>query len=331
MFFIAEIGVNHNGDINIAKKLIDSAKAIGCNAVKFQTFTAKTLASELAPKVDYQKITSNELETHYTMLKNLELSVPMHQELFQYCKIKNIEFISTAYHADDVTFLSELGVDKIKTASADLIDHTIHKRIVDLGLKPIVAVGMASFAEISETLKIYENAANKPILLHCVSNYPCEHQSINLSVLHEIKKDFQVEVGYSDHSVGSDAAALSVAYGATIIEKHFTLDKTMEGPDHLASSTPIEFKELIDKVSLAEKIIGKPVKRLQEEEKGMYLYSRKSIFTTTQVKSGERLTEANMCLLRPGTGIPANKYFNFLGQKVSKDLEPYHMLQEEDL
>jgi N,N'-diacetyllegionaminate synthase len=331
MFFIAEIGVNFNGDIKIAKEMIQSAKSIGCSAVKFQTFKADNLVSKLAPKVDYQKLTSDVSETHYEMIKSFELTEEMHSELFDFCKITNIEFISTAYDPNSVNFLKNLGVKKIKTASADLIDLSIHKKIVECGLEPIVAVGMASFEEISQTMEVYKGYINQPTLLHCVSNYPCKHSSINLSVLEKIKKIFGTAIGYSDHSIGSEAAMLSVAYGASVIEKHFTLDKSMKGPDHIASSTPDEMFKLINDVNLAIKIIGKPQKTLQEEEKGMYNFSRKSIFTKSRISIGDEFTEDNIYLLRPGNGIPANEYDLIIGKKCMRDLPAFSMLERKDV
>lgn len=331
MYFIAEIGVNFNGDIKLAKEMVQSAKNIGCSAVKFQTFKAENLVSKTAPKVDYQKLTSDASETHYEMIKSYELTEQMHYELIDFCNKIDIEFISTAYDADSVRFLKDLGVKKIKTASADLIDLTIHKKIVECGLEPIVAVGMASFKEISQTMEIYNGYIFRPTLLHCVSNYPCKHSSINLSVLEKIAEKFNVPIGYSDHSIGSEAAMLSVAYGASIIEKHFTFDKSMKGPDHSASSTPEEMIKLINDVNLAIKIIGTPQKTLQEEEKGMHSFSRKSIHTKCEVNNGDEFTEDNIYLLRPGNGIPANELDLIIGKKSTRNLPAYKMLARKDI
>ena len=331
MYFIAEIGVNHNGNMETAIQLIEKARDIGCSAVKFQSFKAEKLVSKTAPKVDYQRRTSDLSETHFEMLKKLELTEDMHVELFAVCKKFGIDFISTAYDAAAVGFLKSLGVEKIKVASADLIDHTIHREVVRHGLESFVSVGMASFDEIEQTLEIYKERLASVALLHCVSNYPCLHESINLSVLESLKEKFNCSIGFSDHSTDSIAAMLSVAYGASVIEKHFTLDKSMEGPDHAASSTPEEMAELISDVKLAQKIVGSPFKRLQDEELGMYKFSRKSVFTKTKISAGDYFTEDNLCLLRPGTGIPANKFFQIIGSKSTVDLEADEMLQLEDV
>ncbi len=317
--------------MNLARKLVEKAKEIGCSAVKFQSFKAEKLASKKAPKVDYQKLTSDLSESHFDMLKSLEFKEEQHYEIIEFCKKIGIEFISTAYDAEAVSFLNKLGVKKIKTASADLIDHTIHKKIAETKMKPIVAVGMASFDEISETLDIYKKKNMKPTLLHCVSNYPCKHESINLLVLKRMKELFQVPIGYSDHSIGFEAAMLSVAFGSTIIEKHFTLDKSMPGPDHAASSTPEELAELVEYVKLAEKILGTAEKKLQTEEEGMFKFSRKSVFAQKQIRKDEEFSEDNLCLLRPGTGIPANKFYSLLGKKSLRDIEALEMLSAQDV
>ena len=326
MYIIAEIGVNHNGDVELAKKLVQSAFEIGCDAVKFQTFNAERLASRSTPLVPYQLRSSSLDGSHFEMLKRLELSQSEHEALFTFCHQLGIEFISTPYDAKSVEFLAELGVTKIKTASADIIDYTIHESICAHELEPIVSVGMATIEEVDRVVKIYRKRSITPTLLHCVSNYPCSLSSLNLSVIQTLRDKFECPVGYSDHSVGSDAAFLSVPFGVKIIEKHFTLDKSWPGPDHAASSTPEELKELIMRVQLAELICGNGHKMIQPEEADMRLVSRKSVFASKKILKGQALSRNNTILLRPGTGIPADKYEEVMGATANVDIEPYQMI-----
>ena len=228
-FLIAEIGVNHNGDIELAKEMIDAARESGADAVKFQTFKAERLVSHGTPKVEYQQSTTSPDESHYNMIKSLELSEDDHFILKQYCDSRSIQFLSTPYDIVSARFLhEELNVEIFKTASADLVDHPLHEYIALSGKPSIVSVGMASMGEVEETLNIYRNAKHLDvILLHCVSNYPCTDYSLNLNVLKTLEQAFQFPIGYSDHSVGYEAAILSIGLNAKIIEKHFTLDKSL--------------------------------------------------------------------------------------------------------
>jgi N,N'-diacetyllegionaminate synthase len=319
---IAEIGVNHNGDLSLAKEMIDAAKSAGADAVKFQTFKAENLVSKGTPKVKYQQNTTSPDETHYEMIKKLELSRQNHHFIKEYCDQLGIEFLSTPYDSESARFLNEeLGVRLIKTASADLIDHLLHEYIASSGKPSIVSVGMATLDEIAKNISIYKNSGHEDlILLHCVSNYPCSDQSLNLRVMDTLRETFDFPVGYSDHSFGNEAAALSIAFGAKVIEKHFTLDKSLPGPDHLASSTPEEFKLLVKSVRRAEVMLGSPVKECQEEEKQMANVSRKSLFLSRDCKSGHTIKKEDLLLLRPGTGISPLQLNNVLGSTLSCDL-----------
>ena len=251
MFIIAEAGVNHNGKLDMALQLVDAAVKVRADAVKFQTFTAAALTLPLTQKVAYQMDTTPNEESHYDMLKRLELSKKEYQQLFKYCVEKGIEFISTPYDVESAEFLNKLGVQTFKTASADIVDLTLHKFLSKTGRNVIIATGMASLGEIEEVVNLYPDK-NKITLLHCVSNYPCSIESLNLKAMQTLKGAFSVNVGYSDHSIGSLAATLSVALGATVVEKHFTLDKALPGPDHRASSDCLEFSKLVDSIRAAE-------------------------------------------------------------------------------
>lgn len=333
VFLIAEIGVNHNSDLQMAMRMIDAAQKSGADAVKFQTFTADSLVSRGTPKVDYQKNTTSPDESHFEMIQNLELTRKDHVVLQSYCRNKGIEFLSTPYDVESAKFLhEELDVRLFKTASADIVDLSLHRYIASTGKHSIISVGMASLGEIEEVLELYQSAGNHNLtLLHCVSNYPCSDESLNLNVIRTLRNAFQVDVGYSDHSIGFEAAVLSVALGATIIEKHFTLDKSHPGPDHLASSTPEEFASLHRAVRRAERMLGSPIKRCQNEEKQMAAVSRKSISLSCDLRSGDTIKSHHLILRRPGTGLMAREIPNVCGMKARYDLPAGHQLKYADL
>ncbi|CAN1534442.1 SpsE Sialic acid synthase [Methylophilaceae bacterium] len=331
-FIIAEIGVNHNGDINLAKKLIEAAKSAGADAVKFQTFTAASLVSPDTPKVHYQLNTSSIDETHYEMLKRLELSKKDHFDLATYCQKLEIDFISTPYDIQSAAFLAEMNVPFFKTASADLVDIPLQRYIAATGKPTMIATGMASIGEVERVVNIYEEADNSNIvLLHAVSNYPCSDESLNMRAMSTLAQSFYLPVGFSDHSVGHLAAVISIAMGAKVIEKHFTLDKSMTGPDHRASSTPLEFSELVLNVRRAERMLGCARKICQPEERQMAAVSRKSLTLARDLKAGDVLLDVDVQLMRPGTGVGAIFIDKFLGQSVRTDLRAGHQLRWSDI
>ena len=332
-FFIAEIGVNHNGDLQLAKDMIDAAVESGADAVKFQTFKAELLVSKDTPKVKYQQRTTASNESHFDMIKSLELSHKDHCLLYEYCEKKNIMFLSTPYDVESASFLHKcLDIEIFKTASADLIDQPLHEYIATSGKPSIVSVGMATLGEIEETLGIYKKYQNLDvILLHCVSNYPCSHESLNLRVMNTLREAFSLPVGYSDHSIGLEAAVLAIALGAKIIEKHFTLDKKLPGPDHLASSSPDEFKQLCESVKIAEKALGSSIKTCQPEESQMADVSRKSIVMKNSVKAGTLLSEKNLTIKRPGYGLPPSFLKDLIGLKLSVDKKSDDLVSLKDI
>ena len=330
-YVIAEIGVNHNGDSALLDQLIIAAKNAGADACKFQTFSADKLVAKDTQKVQYQMSTTDENETHWEMLKALELSHEMHIQALDKCRELSIDFISTPYDPDAVAYLAGLGVKTIKTASADIIDHRIHHAVAAHGLDAIVAIGMASMEEVRDAITIYTSASITPTILHCVSNYPCAHESLNLSVMTELSEKFGVPVGFSDHSIGSVGAQISVSLGATVIEKHFTLDKTMQGPDHKASCTPEEFSQYVNDIRLAETILGEPVKELQSEEKEMHRVSRKSIVATHDIPAGAQLTEGMLTMMRPGTGLNGVDFYNLIGKTLARSVSKGEQLSWEHI
>lgn len=331
-YLIAEIGVNHNGDMDLARKMVVAAKEAGADAVKFQTFTADTLVSRGTPKVRYQEQTTSKDETHFEMIRKLELKREHHRPLVEFCEATGVDFISTPYDLESAAFLDSLGVEIFKTASADIVDLPLQSLLAKTGKTVIVATGMATMDEIREADDIYVMEGNPNLaLLHCVSNYPCSDASLNLRVITALRAAFGRVVGFSDHSVGPRAAALSVALGAGIIEKHFTLDKTLPGPDHKASATPDEFAELARAVRHAELVLGSPEKRCQDEERQMAEVSRKSIVISKPIAAGETITAEHLTMKRPGTGLRANQIASVIGKIATRALDRDHVLQAQDI
>ena len=280
VFFIAEIGVNHGGSISRAKKMIDAARLSGANAVKFQTFLADKLVLKKAPKVKYQKDTTRKNETHFEMIKSLELNYKNHKILKDYCDKKKIEFMSTPYDVDSAKFLSKLGCKIFKTASADIVDLELHEYLAKTKKFVIISTGMSDLTEINDCIRIYrKNRSKNFLLLHCVSNYPCLNSSLNMSVLPLLKSKFNCQVGLSDHSSGYLPSVISVSLGAKVIERHFTLNKSLKGPDHKASSLPNEFLNMVKKINETKKILGRRIKECQSEEFNMRKRSEDQIST----------------------------------------------------
>ncbi len=323
---IAEIGVNHAGDVTLAKRMIDEAKKVGADAVKFQTFTAEKLVSIGTPKVSYQESTTLKEETHYAMIKALEFSYNDHIPVLKHCLENDIEFISTPYDVESAEFLVSIGVTTFKTASADIVDLSLQEYIATNAKHAIVSTGMATLGEIEKVVNIYQHHHCKLTLLHCVSNYPCQYPSLNLNVINTLKNAFGCDVGYSDHAIGPVPAVASVALGATIVEKHFTLDKNMQGPDHKASSDPKEFDELVSAIRITEKSLGHFNKQVQSEEMQMRRVSRKSLFLTQNTAQGELLTKEHFTLKRPGTGIYESELENIIGCRATKALSAGEIL-----
>jgi len=329
---IAEIGVNHNGNVELAKKMIDAAKESGADAVKFQTYRTKVLAAPDTPKVKYQLNSTSKSESHYEMLERLELSYDDHYELSRYCKKQNIDFLSTPYDIASARFLKELNVRLFKTASADLVDLPLQRYIASTGIPTMVSTGMASFEEIEDTVKIYNTYRNKSIiLLHCVSSYPCSDASLNLRAMQSIGQAFSVPYGLSDHSLGFIASVAAVVMGAKVIEKHFTLDKELAGPDHKASANPSEFMDLVREVRRVETMLGSTHKVCQPEEEQMAQISRKSLVLSKKIQSGQIITEDHLELKRPGIGIGSSMLKDIVGKSVVLDLPEGHMIKWSDI
>ena len=324
VFIIAEAGVNHNGSIHLAKKLIDKAAFSGADAVKFQTFKAENLVSKNAPKADYQKLTTNSRESQFDMVKNLELDESAHKELIACCKEANIMFLSTPFDIDSVNLLYDMGLEIFKIPSGEITNLPYLRRIGSLNKRVILSTGMSNLKEIEIALEILTNAGTLKeniTVLHANTMYPTPMEDVNLKAMQTMRDKFDISVGYSDHTLGIEVDIAAVAMGATIIEKHFTLDKKMEGPDHKASLDPNELKSMVNAIRNIEKAIGDGVKRSTKSEKPNIDIARKSIVAKKEIKKGEIFSENNLTTKRPGTGISPMDWDSIIGKASKRDYQ----------
>ena len=328
---IAEAGVNHNGDINLAKKLIDVASEARADYVKFQTFDASQLVNKQALKAEYQKKnTKNSFESQYEMLRKLELSKEDHFELIKYCSCKNIKFLSSAFDLDSVDFLNSLDIDYFKIPSGEITNYPYLKKIAKTNKKIILSTGMADVIEIKEAINVlnkYSIIKNNIILLHCNSEYPTPMNDVNLKSMETIGKKFDVKFGYSDHTSGIEVPIAAVALGAICIEKHFTIDKSLPGPDHLASLDPIELKNMVSAIRNIEMALGSSNKIVTESEIKNKALARKSIVAAKRIKKGEILNEENITVKRPGCGLSPMLWNKLIGQIAKMDFEKDDYIQ----
>ena len=322
VFIIAEAGVNHNGSIDLAKKLIDVASESGVDAVKFQTFKAENLVSKNAQKADYQKQTTDKNESQFDMIKKLELDVDTHKELMAYCKSKNIMFLSTPFDHDSIDLLSDLGLEIFKIPSGEITNLPYLRHIGRLNKKVILSTGMADIGEIEDALDVLIAAGTKKeniTVLHANTMYPTSMEDVNLKAMMTIGNTFDVAFGYSDHTLGIEVDIAAVAMGACCIEKHFTLDKTMEGPDHKASLEPDELKAMVKAIRNIELALGSCVKKPSKSEIPNIQIARKSIVAKMDIKKGEILSENNLAIKRPGNGINPMRWDEIVGSIATKD------------
>jgi len=329
-FIIAEAGVNHNGDIELAKKLVNIAKEAGVDAVKFQTFHAKDVVSLNSKKAGYQHRAKE--KTQYEMLKNLELSFDDFRELKRYCDNSNIEFISTPYDIKSVEFLNEIGVKRFKVASADLINKPLIEVIAKTKKQIILSTGMATLGEIERTTSLVYNLGNKNvILLHCTTSYPTPYEQVNMNILSTLKNSFGLPIGYSDHTLGIEIPIMAVTMGAKVIEKHFTLDRTIEGPDHFASLEPSELKKMVKTIRNIEKAFGSERKEITDNEKKNIFYMRRSIHASKNIKSGEVIRDNNIKITRPFNGIESWYVNIIIDKKIKNNIKKDDPIKWEDL
>lgn len=322
VFIIAEAGVNHNGSVELAKKLIDVASISGADAVKFQTFKAEKLVSKNAQKADYQKQTTNNSESQFDMIKKLELDLETHKELISYCKTKNIMFLSTPFDHDSIELLSDLGLEIFKIPSGEITNLPYLRHIGKLNKKVILSTGMARLGEIEDALDVLILAGTKKeniTVLHANTMYPTPMEDVNLKAMVTIGNTFDIAYGYSDHTLGIEVDIAAVAMGACCIEKHFTLDCTMEGPDHKASLEPDELKAMVKAIRNIELAFGSGVKKPSKSEIPNMQIARKSIVAKLDIKKGDKLSEENITIKRPGNGINPMRWDEIVGTIATKD------------
>ena len=322
VFIIAEAGVNHNGSLDLAKKLIDVASESGADAVKFQTFKAEKLVSKNAQKADYQKQTTNKTESQFDMIKKLELDMDTHKELIAYCETKNIMFLSTPFDHDSIELLNDLGLEIFKIPSGEITNLPYLRHIGKLNKKVILSTGMADIGEIEDALDILINTGTKKeniTILHANTMYPTPMEDVNLKAMVTIGNTFDIAYGYSDHTLGIEVDIAAVALGACCVEKHFTLDKMMEGPDHKASLEPHELKSMIKAIRNIELALGSCVKKPSKSEIPNMQIARKSIVAKIEIKKGDKLSEENITIKRPGNGINPMRWDEIVGTIAAKD------------
>jgi len=324
VFIIAEAGVNHNGSIDLAKKLVDAASASGADAVKFQTFKAESLVSKNAQKAEYQKEETDKNESQFDMIKKLELSMDTHRELMSYCDEKNIMFLSTPFDYDSIELLNNLGLEVFKIPSGEITNLPYLRHIGKLDKQAILSTGMADIGEIEDALDILINAGTKKeniTVLHANTQYPTPMEDVNLNAMITIQKKFGVAIGYSDHTLGIEVDIAAVSMGASVIEKHFTLDKTMPGPDHKVSLAPEDLKAMVFAIRNIEKALGSSEKKPTMSEAPNIDIVRKSIVANQPIKKGDKLSDKNIAIKRPGTGISPMKWDKVINTIATKDYQ----------
>jgi len=330
-FIIAEAGVNHNGKLELAYKLIDTAAETGADAVKFQTFKAEAVVSKSAPKADYQVETTKNTESQYEMIKNLELDFETHKKLILYCKKKNIKFLSSPFDLESIELLDKLGLDTFKIPSGEIINLPYLRKIALYNKKVIMSTGMANLGEIEAALEVLINYGTKKeniTVLHCNTEYPTPIEDVNLKAMLTIKSAFPgISVGYSDHTLGIEIPIAAVAMGATVIEKHFTLDKNMEGPDHKASLESTELKSMVRAIRNIEKALGNGIKQPSPSELKNKKIVRKSVVAAKDIKKGEKFSENNLAVKRPGTGISPMRWDEVIEEKAIRDFKEDELIE----
>lgn len=334
VIIIAEAGVNHNGELSRAKEMIEVAKASGANIVKFQTFNSGAVASIEAPMADYQRASTSKGTRQISMLKELELNVDAHRALMHHCQEVGIEFLSSAFDMDSVDLLSRLGLTTFKIPSGEITNLPYLQRVAQVATKVIMSTGMADLEEIRAALGILLESAlttSDITLLHCTTEYPTPFDEVNLKAMLTLRVRFGTDIGYSDHTTGNEVAIAAVAMGASVIEKHFTLDRALPGPDHRASLEPVELEEMISRIRNIEQALGDGVKTPMPSELLNRNAVRKSLHITRDIKAGESLLASDLVALRPGDGISPMKLHDVVGCMASRNLARSTKLNWNDL
>lgn len=330
VLIIAEAGVNHNGDMNLAKSLIDVAAKAGVDYVKFQTFRANKIASRKASKASYQQKNTDAAESQLQMLKKLELSYEDHLELIAYCKKQSVRFLSTPFDLESIDMLHGLGVRLGKIPSGEITNLPYLKKMAEVFEELIMSTGMAEMNEIGEAIDVILRTGfprEKLTVLHCNTEYPTPYGDVNLKAMESIRQTYKVEVGYSDHTDGIEVPIAAVALGAVLIEKHYTLDRNMEGPDHKASLEPKELIAMVQGIRNIEKALGDGVKTASASEKKNIAVARKSIVAGRNIKAGEVITEKDLEIKRPGTGISPMRINEVIGRTAAADIAEDELIQ----
>ncbi len=319
---IAEAGVNHNGDYQLAKRLVDAAAEAGADLIKFQTFSAERLATEDAPKADYQAQTTGQVESQLSMLRKLELSAEMHESLIAHCAQRGIGFFSTGFDIQSLDYLASLGAERFKIPSGEVTNLPYLRHIAAFGKPLILSTGMATLGEIEaalDTLVSAGTARAEITVLHCNTEYPTPMNDVNLHAMSNMRHTFGVEVGYSDHTQGIEVAIAAVALGATVIEKHLTLDRNLPGPDHKASLEPEEFAAMVSAIRNIEQALGDGIKRPSQSEIKNRSIARKSLVAAQAIRAGDVFTTTNITAKRPGTGISPMRWDEIMGRVARRD------------
>lgn len=327
---IAEAGVNHNGDLALAHQLIDVAAEAGVDYVKFQTFSADRLVIPGANKAEYQMQATDPVETQYDMLKRLELTRDMHESLIAYCQVCGVKFFSTGFDIKSIDLLAELGLDRFKIPSGEITNLPYLRHVGRYGKPVILSTGMASLVEVEAAVAALEQAGvqrESITVLHCTTEYPAPMSEVNLHAMLTIRDALGVAVGYSDHTMGIEVPIAAVALGATMIEKHFTLDRTLPGPDHKASLMPGELQSMVKAIRNVELAMGDGVKRPTSSEARNMRCARKSLVAACAIRAGESFSEANLTAKRPGTGLSPMCWDDVIGRKAPRDFDRDELIE----
>jgi N,N'-diacetyllegionaminate synthase len=328
---IAEAGVNHNGDIQMAKQLIDAAAQAGADFVKFQSFKAKRQATSSAAKAEYQLLGTDPNETQFEMLSRLELSDSMHQNLIDHCAEKRINFFSTAFDIESIDLLRSKGQRLYKVPSGEITNLPYLRHIGCIGAPVLLSTGMSTLGEIEAAIDVLEKYGTPRSLitvLHCTTEYPTPMVHVNLHAMRNIHAAFGVKIGYSDHTTGIEVSIAAVALGASVVEKHLTLDRRLPGPDHQASLEPKEFEAMVKSIRNIELALGDGIKRMSPGEAANKAAARKSLVAAKSIKAGDLFTEDNIMVKRPGTGISPMRWDDFLGKKARRDFKPDELIED---
>ena len=329
---IAEAGVNHNGNFEIAKQLVDKAVEAGADIVKFQTCKAENVISRYADKAEYQKVTTGEADSQLEMVRKLMLTYEEYGKLKEYCDEKGITFLSTAFDLPSVDYLHSIGMKMWKIPSGEITNLPLLIKIAQLHEPIIMSTGMSELSEVGDAVKVLkENGVGDITLLHCTTEYPAPYADVNLKAMETMKEAFGLPVGYSDHTNGLEIPIAAVARGACVIEKHFTLSREMEGPDHKASIEPDELKQMVSSIRNVEAAIGDGVKKVSASEMKNKDIARKSIIAKTAIRSGEVFSEENITTKRPGSGINPMRWFELLGKTAKHDYEEDYLIEKDEL